>query len=161
MKRKLRLELSFGLFLAVLVAAVLLTFVFFRRTANAPTTNDVNTNKAAINSQIGTISSFAEIRTATFVSSSPLHNAVLASSPNTVSVTVSETLGPDSSLAVQNADGQALQLGSATFSDDRRTMTTLLRSGVSGPLRVSYRICKLSGTCESGSFGFTIRPITL
>lgn len=159
MKRKLRLELSFGLFLAVLVAVVLLTFVFFRRVANAPTTNGVDTNQDATNSQIGTISSFAEIRTATFVSSSPLHNAILASSPNTVSVAVSETLGPDSSLAVQNADDQALQLGSATFSDDRRTMTALLRSGVSGPLRVSYRVCKLSGTCENGSFGFTIRPV--
>ncbi len=160
MKRKLRLELSFGLFLAALVAVVLLTFVFFRRVANAPTTNDVQASQAVTNSQIGTVSSFTEVRTSTFETSSPRHNAVLSTSPNTVSVTVSETLGPDSSLVMQNADGQALQLGRATFNDDRRTMTTLLRSGVSGPLRVTYRVCKLSGTCETGGFGFTVRPVS-
>lgn len=164
MKRQLKTELSFILFFSVVLLIVLLTFVLFKKTANAPT-NETSATRTNVNARsnsnasvIGTVTNFTEVRVSSFLSSTPPQNSILATSPNTVSVVFSEVLGPDSTIVVKDKDQQQVQLGAATFNEDRTTMTTLLRSGVTGPVSVTYRACTLDGSCPQGSFGFTIRP---
>lgn len=106
--------------------------------------------------QLGNIPYFSEQRTDSFVSSSPAHNAVLTKSPNTVQVVFNQSLAPSSSLSITNADGQPVQLGRATFSNDRMAMTTLLLKNVSGPLSATYYACTPDNQCSTGSFGFIV-----
>lgn len=148
----------FGLVAVGLIGLAALLFAVFK-----PSTASNNQNvTATVDSiqDIGFVTTFTEVRNNTFLTSTPRNNALLAVAPNTVSVSVSETLATGSTIAVTNADGQFLHLGQPTFSDDRLIMTVLLAKRASGPLTVNYRACALDGECADGSFGFVVRPVT-
>lgn len=156
MKRPPKIETSFGLLLFVLVALTIGVFYVFRKPAVAPTI--VNTNAPVSDIlQTGTVTTFNEVRTKSFVRSTPDNNAMLGVSPNTVALALSSVLGPESNVAVTNRDGQPVQLGSTTFSNDRQSMSALLRTGLTGPYTVTYWACNLDHACESGTFGFVVQ----
>lgn len=156
MNRAWKIELSFGLFALVLMVVVVVVFVVFRQPVAAPTIT--NTGPTSNPYQIGTTPVFTEIRTTSFVRSVPANNAVLAFEPNVVEIVFNDALGPQSAVIVRNKDNQPVNLGPGTISDDRLTLTVLIRKGVDGPLSVTYTACKIAGSCESGSFGFVVRP---
>ncbi len=132
-----------------MLALAVLTFVMFKRPAVAPTNTGVTPSFLT--------TTFTEIRTPTLVGSVPQNNEFLSVSPNSVSLMFKEALQPNSTLAVTDPDGVPAHLGRATYSEDRLTMTALLRRGVSGPLKVTYTACPLNGSCATGLFGFSIR----
>ncbi|MBI5404964.1 MAG: copper resistance protein CopC, partial [Candidatus Kerfeldbacteria bacterium] len=129
----------------------------FKRPARAPTV-DSNVNALAnVNSTAPTSKVFTETRTSTLVTTLPLNNAILAVSPNTVSLGFNNPIGPDSTITVSDEDGDPAHLGSGSFSDDRQTLTVLLRPGLRGPVLVRYSACNLEHVCEAGEFGFNIQ----
>ncbi|MBI4426696.1 MAG: copper resistance protein CopC [Candidatus Kerfeldbacteria bacterium] len=156
MSREFRSGLLFAGIAVGLVVVVIITSRQLKPSTEQTTSVEVNPTA----NTIGLVTNFVEVRTSTFVESVPNNNALLAVAPNTVRVMFSETLGTGSSLTVINGQGQYLQLGRPTFSDDRRIMTVLLAKHASGPLTVSYRACSLDGICSDGRFGFVVRPVT-
>lgn len=151
MKRSVAIRFTFGFLGVAVLALLVLTFVLFKKPVIAPT------NNASLGDFLTT--TFTEVKTSNFVTSSPRNNEFLPTSPNTVSVTFKQAVSPKSTTAVIDALQQPAHLGRATFSDDRLTMTSLLRTGAAGPLKVTYQACALNGTCQTGTFGFTIRPL--
>lgn len=143
---------------ALVAAAVIVSFGILNQPVHAPT-RVVNDNDRNVDPyQNGTTNVFTEVRTQTFESSTPQNNAILVASPGLVTVRFSEAVQPASSITIYDRDNQASQLGRASFSEDRKSMSVLLRTGVAGPVRVSYQACRLDTTCSVGSFGFVIRP---
>lgn len=145
--------------LCILLVLGVGVFIVTRRPVSAPTT-DLPLRNVALETPtvVGTTTVFTELRTPAFVQSIPANNDELAKAPSTVSVAVSQPLGPSSTIAVMNAAGQPVQLGRPTIGDDRLSMTVLLARGVSGSLRVVYDTCTPENTCRSGQFGFVVRP---
>lgn len=148
--------------LLVAVAALLVFIGSFRSWSTprpAPANQSENTNTDPY--QAGTVTSFDQVTADIFESSAPAHNAILVQSPNVVTVTFSEPLQPSSNLTVLDSSDRPSQLGPATFSEDRRTMSVLLRGGLSGPVHTAYQACRLDMTCQSGRFSFVIRPLPI
>lgn len=157
MTGSIRSTWRFGLVVVGLIGLAALLFNVFK----PRTLSNANANRVIDETQdIGFVTTFTEVRTSTFLTSTPRNNVLLAVPPNTVSISFSQTLAPGSNISVTNIDGQFLQLGQPTFSNDRLTMTVLLAKHASGPLTVTYHACALDGECADGSFGFVVRPVT-
>lgn len=143
--------------LGLLPVMLLTVMALFKRPVSAPTVDpnaniQINTNTATPTTRI-----FTETRTSTLVTTLPLNNAILAVSPNTVSLGFNNPIGPDSTIAVSDEDEDPAHLGSGSFSDDRQTLTVLLRPGLRGPVLVKYSACNLEHVCQAGQFGFNIQ----
>lgn len=156
MKFHLRPESRLLIFFLATIVVLLLAFAAFSRRASAPT--NVSSENAAVQEpwQRGTLSTFTEVKTPTFVRSIPSNNALLAVAPNTITVEFSEAIGPASTMSVLDDDNRPVHLGAPTFNGDRTTMTALVRSGVTGPIVVTYYACLVDGSCSAGKFGFSI-----
>ncbi|MBI4090132.1 MAG: copper resistance protein CopC [Candidatus Kerfeldbacteria bacterium] len=157
MTRNIHSVWLFGLVATGLIGVAALLFRLFQ--PSTLTSGNASTASQVVQ-DIGSVTTFTEVRTNTFLASTPRNNALLAVAPNTVSVSFSETLAPGSSVSVTNADGQFFHLGQPTFSDDRLIMTVLLARHANRSLTVNYHACALDGECADGSFGFVVRPIT-
>jgi len=158
-----RVELKLFLVVGTLIiAAGLVGYLLFVPSNPVESNSNTSVNRSTANSSslvipTRTNTAFTEVRTETFVASVPLNNAVLDTSPGTVSVGFRLPLGPSSTLEVTDATHQPVQLGPANFSDDRLTMTVGLVQKLSGPVSIKYTACSAGNDiCQDGSFGFTV-----
>lgn len=151
-------------FVLALIAFICIAFGIFlmaRKPAHAPsiTTNRSNSNHTFSTGTSTDTPAITEVRTATFVSSVPVHNAVLSASPRNVTVAFSSVVGPASTMSAVNAQGAAVNLGRAKFSEDRLSMILDLASDLTSGISVSYSACAADNSqCGTGSFGFSIAP---
>lgn len=139
----------------------LVVIVLIQRPAYAPVNENASNLNAAgsrPNTNQSTVVAFDEIRTSTFVASIPGNNERLSASPKTVNLGFSGPLNPSSTVSVVDQSNQPVHLGAGTFSDDRQTLTVMLKDNLRGPLTVTYSACLPGGTCENGRFGFSVSP---
>ena len=97
-----------------------------------------------------------KIRAPHFVNSFPAHGETLVQTPEVVVFNFDFNLNPGSAIDI-NRDGQQVDSGPLSISDDELSMRVLLeQKGADGMYETDYKACWPDGSCHDGTVGFIV-----
>ncbi|MBI3956413.1 MAG: copper resistance protein CopC [Candidatus Kerfeldbacteria bacterium] len=145
-------------------------------TATPNTNGGVKSNtNAAVNENVNTSDGMTnwtplfgdQTKSAHFVSSTPVHTAVLAAAPNEVVLKFNFDLAANSRISVTATDprsaiarGEAATVGTVLFDSDKLTMRQKIQPNATSEklYAVNYTACWPDGSCHDGRFDFAVDP---
>lgn len=98
---------------------------------------------------------FEELTSDHFTGSSPANNSLHSEAPKSIAINFSLGLTEDSTLTITR-DGEVVPVGASVITNDDLQILTGFTSEERGNYLVEYSACFLDGSCEEGSFGFTV-----
>ncbi|OFW56302.1 MAG: hypothetical protein A2W01_01405 [Candidatus Solincola sediminis] len=99
---------------------------------------------------------YPNIQSPHYISSDPVNNALLSTSPAQVRINFNFTVAPPSEITVTR-DGVNATAGATTISTDRLALIVAINAGQTGNYKVDYKACWPDGSCHNGSFGFSVK----
>jgi len=100
---------------------------------------------------------FQNIKSPHFVSSTPLNNDQLSSTPTKVEINFNFDLAEGSEISV-TLNGNEQTAGPTTIASDNLSMSAPIKAALGANYKVQYTACWPDGSCHDGSFGFSVSP---
>lgn len=145
----------------VILAVVIIGLVMWANRAEAPAVQESDlTDREYLETPLVTSAAFqpaafTQVKGAHFVSSEPANNEVVTTGSQSVNINFNFDLTAPSAIAVTR-DAVDVVRGPATIAPDKLSMSVPVEVTQTGNYVVNYKGCWPDGSCDDGSFGFSV-----